>query len=238
MAAPRKSRRSRTLFDADTTRRIEKDIPLFTGLHMLADSEDGRYPLHEAAIFAHVAEHEVALYEPRGWMCGPLMVRIGKGRCTDLSKLKHPWRVPAYVERDALSFCDCSATGVLLVESDPVFMNLFGRQIAQKLNLLLVTGCGIPRLAVRRLLFRLSTELGLPVYLLTDSSTWGYFAFSVLKRGLLAPHARFEYAAIRDLRFLGMRRDDRRHLARRAASAAVENRLEPAATIHEAVSVF
>jgi DNA topoisomerase-6 subunit A len=113
--------------------------------------------------------------------------------------------MPAFVESDALSIIECSASGVLLVPSDSVFFELLKADVARRLNLLLVTGPGIPRFATRRLLYRLSTELHLPIFLLSDNSTWGYFIFSVLKRGALAPHERFDYASIRDLRFLGLR---------------------------------
>jgi len=205
MMKTRHADRNQTLFDPVVTSRIEKNGPFFTGLHMLAESEDNLYLPEEPAIFANIAEHEVALYEPRGWICGAIELRKGRGRRINLSKIRKPWKVPAYVEPDALSFSGCSASGVLLVQNDSIFMRLFSRKVAQKLNLVIVTGCGVPRMGVRRLLYRLCNELSLPVFVLVDSSTWGYFVFSLLKRGAIAPHSRFEYASIGDLRFLGLR---------------------------------
>jgi len=78
----------------------------------------------------------------------------------------------------------------------------------KRTGLALITGCGIPRLATRRLIHRLERECGLPVLLLADNDTWGYWIYSVLKRGLMAPGRESPYTAIKNLSFLGVRAGD------------------------------
>ena len=43
---------------------------------------------------------------------------------------------------------------------------------------------------------------------MTGNGTWGYFIFSVLKRGMFGPHLHCSQLAIQDLRLIGLRAGD------------------------------
>ena len=55
----------------------ESDPPYSVAIQLLEKSEAARFPDSELSVFAHVLEHEVALYERRGSLAGPMAIRIG-----------------------------------------------------------------------------------------------------------------------------------------------------------------
>ena len=206
---------TRSLFDPAYRKHngVFCNLPYYLALRSAEDRPDEfHFTEDEAAIFSHVMDHEVALYERRGWMIGPLTLKSGSDAAVNLSTVGAAVQIPAFVERDALEFVSSDAEGVLLVESQFMFDRLVEQRTWSTANMVLVTGCGIPRLFTRRLLRRLSIELKLPIYLLTDNDTWGYFIFSVLKRGVLGPHLSSDFARVDDLRFIGLRAGDFRLL--------------------------
>jgi len=110
---------------------------------------------------------------------------------------------PPYVE-----IRNCHATNLLLVQNGVVYDGLATSPAFQELGLLLIDGCGIPRLTARKLIHRLHAEEGVRVHLLADNDTWGYFTYSLLLRGAMAPHAYFPWAAIDEVNLLGVRAGD------------------------------
>ncbi len=134
---------------------------------------------------------------------------------TAASKNGSRFQIPAWVEADNLEFGKQTAAGIILVESWPVFDRLCRARAWRTLNMVIVCGHGIPRAGVRRFIHRLAEESTLPVYLLADNDTWGYFIFSLLKRGLLAPHMVCPWISIGDLRFLGICSGDAEAAVRR-----------------------
>jgi len=220
MAKKRRRPQTRTLFDPNcvSDHQVLGHLPYYWAVRSLdGDSENQDYGEHEPAVFNHVLEHEISLYEARGWIIGPLKWKVGKQRVTDLSKLPRPIRIPAFVEHDAVQLEQCTAQGILLVENERVLWQLAECGAWAELNVVLATGAGIPRVAMRRLLHRFTQELKKPVYLLADNDTWGYFIFSLLKRGMMCPQASLEYLSIPDLRFIGLRADDFKFFSKTAA---------------------
>lgn len=202
----------RTLFDPNY--RLpgnSQNLPYSMTVTSSTVQDDSRLPDLEAETFSHVAEHETYLYEPRGKMAGLITVRLRGAKAINLEK-KGVFPIPVCVEHDALEIVKCNAKGILLIEDEVLFENLCNVKAWAALDLVLVTGCGIPRISVRRLLHRLAEEQNKPVYLLTDNDTWGYFIFSLLKRGMLAPNQFMEPFALHDLRFIGLRAGDTNHL--------------------------
>jgi DNA topoisomerase-6 subunit A len=61
---------------------------------------------------------------------------------------------------------------------------------------------------IRRLLQRMNTELGLPIYVLTDLDPYGIYIYSVLKTGSISLAHISERLAIPDAKFLGLTADD------------------------------
>jgi len=61
---------------------------------------------------------------------------------------------------------------------------------------------------VRRLLYRLHNELGLPIYCLLDNDPWGYYIYSVIKQGSINLAFESRRMAVPDAKFLGLRSID------------------------------
>lgn len=207
---------SKTLFDhsIDFTqfRGVQPgSVPYAMCLGWLLNRDEEQYDELEACIFEQIAEHEVARYEQRGYFAGPLCVRID-GHVHNLNGTQTALALPQWIEADGLVFEDCRAEGVLVVETRTEFEPLLAAGVCERLNLILFTGCGVPRHDARRFLHRLSHEFHLPVYLLVDNDAWGYFFYSILARGVLWPAAHHPYLAVDTLRYLGLASGDHRRL--------------------------
>ncbi len=112
-------------------------------------------------------EEMLILSKEKGKVVGNMRIRSG-GDVIDLSRLGHG----AYAIEstpDLIEFLDVDAEFVLVVEKDAVFQQLHRIGFWKKYKSLLVTGAGQPDRATRRFVRRLHDELGLPVYILTDS---------------------------------------------------------------------
>lgn len=80
-------------------------------------------------------------------------------------------------------FLKCGAKQVFVIEKNAVFRRFIEERVYEKFNSILIDTAGqAPRLA-RLLIRRLSRELGLPVYLLTDADPWGMHIAMVIIRG-------------------------------------------------------
>jgi DNA topoisomerase-6 subunit A len=183
-------------------------LPYDIALQLLRDSEDERFAADELCIFSDVVQHESLGYADRGFIAGDLDIVLGGGKPKQLRNVRKPLRIPFFVEDEFLHFNGSAAKGVLLVERFAVFDQIWKSKDWSDIGLILVTGQGLPRINARRLLHRLSVELSLPVYVLVDNDTWGYFIYSLLKRGMLGPHAHNKFLSVPDLRFLGLRAGD------------------------------
>jgi len=125
---------------------VIRDVEVFTGL---------------------LREEMLILSKEKGKVVGNMRIRSG-GDVIDLSKLGHG----AYAIEstpDLIEFLDWDAEFVLVVEKDAVFQQLHRIGFWRKYKAILVTGAGQPDRATRRFVRRLNEELGLPVYILTDS---------------------------------------------------------------------
>ena len=201
-----------TLFDPEFLYQYkhfaDKQFPYSIALQGFGSFESQAVPEDETCVFADVLEHEICAYEPRGYLYGPLSFVDAQRHGKRLRCMNTPLRIPSFVEQDVLPIASCGASAILLVEHYPVFQELTKSTIVDETGILLVTGSGIPRLGTRRLVHRLERECNLPVLLLTDNDTWGYWIYSVLKRGLMAPAMESKYAAIKNVSFLGVRAGD------------------------------
>jgi DNA topoisomerase-6 subunit A len=80
-------------------------------------------------------------------------------------------------------FKECKAKQVFVIEKNAIFRRFIEERVYDKFNAILIDTAGqAPRLA-RLLIRRLSLELGLPVFLLTDADPWGMHIAMVIIRG-------------------------------------------------------
>ncbi|MCB9837793.1 MAG: DNA topoisomerase IV subunit A [Phycisphaeraceae bacterium] len=148
---------------------------------------------------------ELGLYaEPKGAMVGPMTI-VDRGDTIDLSRMgSGGYAVPSIVEDHVIQFKKCAASYVLLIEKGAVWRRFNEDRFWKKHNCLIIHGGGQPPRGVRRLLWRLHHEQGLPVFVLVDNDPWGYYIYSVVKQGSI--NLAFESArmAIPEAKFIGM----------------------------------
>lgn len=198
---------SETLFNPAWYRRWRPRLPCLEEVRALIDHDRPTAMGEEAYIFEDLLENEFPLLpraaaESRLW--GDLDVRVNG--CRARPDRKKGWPIPFL--GTTYEVTRTRAQGVLLVHSGAIARRLADAGADRQLNLLLVASNGIPRAHTRAFLRHLQDRFRLPIYLLMENTTWGYFIFSVLKRGLVAPYAVNEGLALKDVRYLGLRAGD------------------------------
>lgn len=151
-------------------------------------------------------EDMLILSKEKGKVVGDMRIRSGDD-VIDLSKMGHG----AYAIEptpDLIEFLDVDAEFVLVVEKDAVFQQLHRAGFWKKYKAILITSAGQPDRATRRFLRRLSEELKLPVYILTDADPYGWYIYSVFKIGSITLSYESERLATPTAKFLGVSMTD------------------------------
>ncbi len=151
--------------------------------------------------------------EPKGRMAGDMVVldRVrDKVDSIDLSRMgSGGWAVPSIVEQ--IEFKDVGIEYVLVAEKNAIFDRLNEDGYWEKNKCLLMTTAGQAARGARRLLQRISTELKIPCYCLTDSDPYGWYIYSTMKYGSMALAHESNRLGCPDLKFLGMSTSDIEH---------------------------
>lgn len=144
----------------------------------------------------------------RGTMVGNITV-IDNGDSIDCRKMgTGGYAIPSICEPSVVQFAKCEAKFVLHVEKDTVWSRFNEDRFWEKHNCILTEGSGQPPRGVRRLLYRLNKELGLPIYCLLDCDPWGHYIYSVIKQGSINLAFESQRMAIPDAKYLGIRSAD------------------------------
>ncbi|MBI4406323.1 DNA topoisomerase IV subunit A [Candidatus Micrarchaeota archaeon] len=151
--------------------------------------------------------------EPKGRMAGDLVItdRVrDKVDTIDLSRMgSGGWAVPSIVEQ--IEFKDVGIEYVLVAEKNAIFDRLNEDEYWKKNKCLLMTTAGQAARGARRFLQRLSSELKVPCYSLTDSDPYGWYIYSTMKYGSMALAHESERLGCPELKFLGMSTSDIEH---------------------------
>src|SRR5882724_5653952 len=152
---------------------------------------------------------ELHLYAKNaGAMVGPITL-VDSGDEIDCSRMgSGGYSIPSIVEADIVQFKKNTAKFVLHVEKDTVWRRFNEDKFWKKHDCILTHGGGQPPRGVRRLLFRLHHEQGLPIYCVLDNDPWGYYIYSVLKQGSINLAFESKRMAIPAVRYLGLRSSD------------------------------
>jgi len=130
-----------------------------------------------------------------------------KGDSIDWSKLgSGGWSIPSNVE--SLKFKKVDAKFIIYMEKAAIWERLHEDKLWDRMNCAIIASQGQATRGIRRLLQRMSTELKLPVYVLTDFDPWGIYIYSVLKKGSISLAHISERLAIPNAKFLGLSGDD------------------------------
>ncbi len=152
---------------------------------------------------------ELHLYaDKRGDMVGNIVL-IDSGDQIDCSRMgSGGYAIPSIVEPEVIRFKKCDAKFVLHVEKGTVWTRFNEDKFWRRHNCILTHGAGQPSRGVRRLLYRLHNELGLPIYCLLDNDPWGYYIYSVIKQGSINLAYESRRMAVPEAKFLGLRSID------------------------------
>lgn len=146
-------------------------------------------------------------YAAKGSVSGRLLMKMDGIGTVDVHTNKEV-SIPVWPEPEVLAFLKCDAKAVVMFEKGWLPRKFAEVSAAQMLDVLIVSANGVPMFNVRRFVHRLCTQFKLPLYIVADNDTWGYFIYSVMKRGLIDPANELPMAAVKDTRFLGMRCKD------------------------------
>jgi len=141
-----------------------------------------------------------------GTAAGRIVIK-DKGDLIDWSKLgSGGWSIPSAVEE--IEFKKVDAKFVIYMEKAAIWERLHEDKLWDKMKCAIIASQGQATRGIRRLLQRMNTELGLPVYVLTDLDPYGIYIYSVLKTGSISLAHISERLAIPDAKFLGLTADD------------------------------
>jgi len=131
-------------------------------------------------------------------------VRIeDRGDLIDWSKLgSGGWSIPSTV--DEVDFKKVDAEFVLVVEKNAGFERLHEDKFWQKQNCVLIGTGGQPSRGTRLLIQRLNDEYKLPVYVMTDSDSYGFYIYSVIKSGSINLAHVSDRIATPEAKFIGL----------------------------------
>ena len=142
------------------------------------------------------------LADRKGVVVGNVKIR-DRGDLIDWSKLgSGGWSIPSVVEE--IKFEKVNADFVLVIEKNAGFERLHEDKFWKKYNCILVGTGGQAARGTRRLIKRLSVEHKLPVYVLTDSDSYGWYIYSVIKSGSMALAHASEELGTPNARFIGL----------------------------------
>jgi DNA topoisomerase-6 subunit A len=141
-----------------------------------------------------------------GSVAGKVVIE-DQGDTIDWSKLgSGGWSIPSNVEN--IKFKKVDAKYVIYMEKAAVWERLHEDKFWAKQNCIIMSSQGQTTRGIRRLLQRLSSEHGLPIYVLTDGDIYGFYIYSVIKFGSISLAHMAEEMAIPGVKFLGVTMDD------------------------------
>ena len=176
-----------------------------------ADQDESAGMLEDWEVSLGSLREELHVYaKKKGTMVGNITV-VDSGDEIDCRRMgSGGYSIPSIVEPDVMQFKKCDAKFVLHVEKDTVWGRFNEDRFWQKHNCILTEGGGQPSRGVRRLLQRLNSELGLPIYCLLDCDPWGHYIYSVIKQGSISLAFESNRLAIPEAKFIGIRSKDYR----------------------------
>jgi DNA topoisomerase VI subunit A len=169
------------------------------------EQEESDALIEDLEVTVDALREELHLYaENRGAMVGNITM-VDRGDVIDCRRMgTGGYSIPSRVEADVIQFRKVDAKFVLLIEKGAVWGRFNEDRFWKKHNCIIVHGQGQPPRGVRRLLYRFSNELKLPIYVLVDNDPWGYYIYSVVKQGSINLAYESKRMAVPGARFIGM----------------------------------
>jgi DNA topoisomerase VI subunit A len=138
----------------------------------------------------------------KGIVAGNVVIQ-DRGDNIDWSKLgSGGWSIPSTV--DEIDFKKVDAKFVLVVEKNAGFERLHEDKFWQKHKCILIGTGGQPSRGTRLLIQRLNDEHDMPVYVMTDADSYGFYIYSVIKSGSISLAHVSDRIATPEAKFLGL----------------------------------
>lgn len=138
----------------------------------------------------------------KGIVAGNVIIQ-DRGDLIDWSKLgSGGWSIPSTVEE--VNFKKVNAEFVLVVEKNAGFERLHEDRFWKKHNCILIGTGGQPSRGTRLLIQRLNNEHKLPVYVMTDADSYGFYIYSVIKSGSISLAHISDRIATPEAKFIGL----------------------------------
>ena len=189
----------------------------YKGLHTIkgtkektfTDQSESDAVLEDLEVTVGALREELHVFaKKRGTMVGGITL-LDSGDEIDCRRMgSGGYAIPSICEPDVIEFKKVDADFVLHVEKDTVWQRFNEDRFWEKHNCILTEGSGQPTRGVRRMLHRLHTEHGLPIYCLLDCDPWGHYIYSVIKQGSISLAFESERLAIPEAKFIGIRAID------------------------------
>ena len=138
----------------------------------------------------------------KGIVSGNVIIQ-DRGDNIDWSKLgSGGWSIPSTV--DEIDFKKVDAEFALVVEKNAGFERLHEDKFWQKQKCILIGTGGQPSRGTRLLIQRLNKEHDMPIYVLTDSDSYGFYIYSVIKSGSISLAHVSDRIATPEAKFIGL----------------------------------
>ncbi|MFH0949228.1 MAG: DNA topoisomerase IV subunit A [Candidatus Aenigmatarchaeota archaeon] len=138
----------------------------------------------------------------KGIVAGNVIIE-DRGDHIDWSKLgSGGWSIPSTV--DEIGFRKVDAKFVLVVEKNAGFERLHEDRFWQKQKCILIGTGGQPSRGTRLLIQRLNDEHNLPIYVMTDADSYGWYIYSVIKSGSISLAHVSDRIATPEAKFIGL----------------------------------
>ncbi|MCL4365446.1 DNA topoisomerase IV subunit A [Candidatus Marsarchaeota archaeon] len=116
------------------------------------------------------------------------------------------WAIPSDVDND-IKFVNVKAKYCIVVEKDALWQRLNEDGFWKKENAILITPQGQAARGTRRLIRKLA-DLGIPIYVFTDSDAWGWYIYWTIKTGSINLAYMGGEVATPEARFIGVTMSD------------------------------
>lgn len=138
----------------------------------------------------------------KGIVAGNVVIE-DRGDRIDWSRLgSGGWSIPSTV--DEIDIKKADASFVLVVEKNAGFERLHEDKFWQKNKCILIGTGGQPSRGTRLLIQRLNDEFKLPVYVMTDADSYGWYIYSVIKSGSISLAHVSDRIATPEAKFIGL----------------------------------
>lgn len=178
-----------------------------TNINIVDDQVESDKAIEDLEVITGLSREQLHVSANKmGSMVGNIILK-DSGDTIDCSKLgKGGYSIPSIT--DELTFKKVNAKYILYMEKAAIFERLNEDKFWNKNNCILVTSQGQTTRGIRRLLQRLYEEEKLPIYVLTDADSYGWYIYSVIKYGSIALSFASEKLTIPGVKFLGITMDD------------------------------